>query len=271
VIGRAGAAALALIMGVGAGGMAAARPLRVMSVDQCSDQYVIALAPRAQIVGVSPHALDRDAFLRAAARGLPVRRPTLEQALAARPDVVISYWTADARLSGALTEHGAKVVALQDAHDFGDIRRNIRAVAAALGRAPLGEAMIVAMDAKLAASRGAWAGREALYLTPGGFTAGPDTMVGAIMAAAGLRDTVKAPGYGPVSLEKLVLHPPGLLVLGFFDETGGGTWDVGRRPLVQRLAQGRTVARLPASELGCPAWFAADATAQLAAAARGKR
>ena len=247
--------------------VAFARPLRVMSVDQCSDQFVLALAPRSEIVGVSPHARDSDAWLRDAARGLTVRRPTLEEALAAHPDVVVSYWTADGRLAGALQAHGARVVRIEDAHDFDGIRVNIRRVALALGRAPVGEAMIAKMDADLAASRGAWGGRSALYLTPGGFTAGPDTLVGAIMAGAGLTDAVHAPGYGPISLERLTLNPPNLLVLGFFDDIAGDRWEPGRSPMVDRLAKGRTAARLPGAWLGCPAWFAADATAQLARAA----
>jgi len=38
--------------------------------------------------------------------------------------------------------------------------------------------------------------------------------------------------------------------------------------VVARAAKGRTVADLPASTLSCPAWFAADAAALLAEAAR---
>ncbi|MBS0296275.1 MAG: ABC transporter substrate-binding protein [Proteobacteria bacterium] len=241
-----------------------------MSVDQCSDQYVMALAPRNWIVGVSPHADDSDAFLRRQAKGLPVRRPTLESLLAAHPDVVVRYWTSDQRLLNGLRQRGIKVVQIEDAKGFDDIRRNIRTISKALEREPQGQAMIAEMDAKLAKSRGAWGGRKALYLTPGGFTSGSGTLVEAIMDAAGLRNAVTAPGYQPVSLEKFVLQPPDLLVLGFFDEASGGRWDVGRRPLVRRIAKGRTVADLPADLLGCPGWFAADASVRLAEAARGQ-
>jgi iron complex transport system substrate-binding protein len=261
------AATAAILLSLVLVSAAGARPLRVMSVDQCSDQFVLALAPRNEIVGVSPHAFDPDAWLRKDARGLTVRRPTLEEALAAHPDIVVSYWTAEGRLADALQAHGARVVRIEDAYDFGGVRANIRRVAAALGRGPQGEAMIARMDAKLAASRGAWGGRRAVYLTPGAFTAGPDTLVGAIMAGAGLTDAVRAPGYGPISLERLTLDPPNLLVLGFFDDIDGGRWEPGRSPLVSRLAKGRTAARLPGAWLGCPAWFAADATAELARAA----
>jgi iron complex transport system substrate-binding protein len=40
-----------------------------------------------------------------------------------------------------------------------------------------------------------------------------------------------------------------------------------RNPLVSKLTAGRTVVSLPASMLGCPAWYAADGAATLAARA----
>ena len=243
-------------------------PTRVLSVDQCSDDYVLALAPHADVVGVSPHALDADSWSRGAARGVPVRRPTAETILAASPDVVVRYWNADPRLDALLRRRGIAVIELADAHDFRGVAADVRKVALALHASAKGERLIAEMDAKLKSSRGAWGGRRALYLTPGGFTAGSDTLVSAVMQAAGLTNVVTSQGYGPVSLEKLALHPPDLVVLGFFDEKNGGRWDVGRRPLVRRIVQGRTAASLPAELLGCPAWFAADATLRLAQAAR---
>ena len=70
------AAALALA------GPAQAAP-RVMSLDQCADQYVLALSPREAIVGVSPRVDDRDSYLRAMSAGLPQRRASAEAVLAA--------------------------------------------------------------------------------------------------------------------------------------------------------------------------------------------
>ena len=60
---------------------------RVLSLDQCADQYVLALSPRSAIVGLSTRADDPDSRLRALAAGLPLRRTTLESALASRPHV----------------------------------------------------------------------------------------------------------------------------------------------------------------------------------------
>src|SRR5690606_15933625 len=70
---------------------------RVASLDQCADQYVLALAPPETIAGVSPRADDPDSRLRAAARGAPRLRPTLEAVLMAEPQVVVRYWGGDPR------------------------------------------------------------------------------------------------------------------------------------------------------------------------------
>src|ERR1700737_470381 len=45
------------------GGPAVAQP-RIVSLDQCSDEYVLALASRSEIVGVSKRALNAASYLR---------------------------------------------------------------------------------------------------------------------------------------------------------------------------------------------------------------
>jgi iron complex transport system substrate-binding protein len=241
---------------------------RVASLDQCSDEFVLALAPRGEIVGVSKRALNADSYLRTAGVGLPERRPSLEAVLGERATIAIRYWTPDARLPEALRRRGVAVVQLDEASDFEGVRRNVRKVAAALGRADAGEALIARMNAKLAQSRGAWGGARALYLTPGGFTAGPGSLVGAIMSAAGLVSVGATGGYAPVSLETLVLKPPAALVLGFFSDLAGGRqhWTIAGNGYLRGLIRERAIASLPGSMLGCPAWFAADGSLALARA-----
>src|SRR5690606_28603150 len=129
-------------------------PARVASLDQCADQYVMALAPRTAIVGVSPRADDPDSHLRARAAGLPRLRPTLESMLAARPDVVVRYWGGEPRLVARLKERGVQVVEIEDATDFDGVRANVRRVAGALGQAAAGEQLVADMDRRLAAVTG---------------------------------------------------------------------------------------------------------------------
>lgn len=230
---------------------------------------MLALSPRGAIVGLSTRADDADSRLRARAAGLPLRRVDLETALAVRPDLAIRYWGGDARLVAALEARGVRVLTLGEASGFADIRRNIRAAAAALGRPAEGEAMIARMDAHLARSAGAWRGASALYLTPGGVTAGQGTLVDAILRGAGLTNAETRPGYPSVSLEALALRPPRAVVLGFFDtfQLSGDSWSLGRHRTLQRIARERAVASLPGALLGCPDPSAAEAVALLAARA----
>ena len=121
------------------------------------------------------------------------------------------------------------------------------------------------MDAQLAASKDAWGGQTALYLTPSGFTAGRGTLIDAVLAAAGLKGAGGV-GYAPVSLERLVMEPPARLVLGFFDDFARAMerWGPGRHRVLDRLARERTIGSLPGSIAGCPGWFAADGALSLA-------
>jgi iron complex transport system substrate-binding protein len=264
----------ALLAGLAAGLAALAGPAaaaqRVMSLDSCADQYVLALAARPTIVGVSPRADAPDSFLRVKAAGLPKRRTTLEAVLGAGPDLVVRQWGGDARLTAALDRRGVRTVNLGDATDFDGVRANVRQVAQALNRQSEGEALLARMDADLARATGAGRGRAAFYLTPGGYTAGPNTMVDAMLRAAGFTNASTQPYFAPAPLEHLVLDPPKAVVLGFFDLTRAGAdrWGPGRHAALRKTTNGRVIASLPGAMLGCSAWFAADGARALAEAAR---
>lgn len=263
----AAALALILMLAVTPAGAVDSRPLRVMSLDQCGDQYALALAPDAELA-LSPRADDSDSWMREAAAGRRRVRPTLEAAIGFQPDVVVRYWGGDARLLARLEQSGVHVVTIEDATDFEGIRRNIRAAASALDAAGRGNDLIARMDVRLRAAAPAPSAprRSALYLTAGGFTAGKGTLVDAILGAAGLTNLVTRPGFAPVSVERIVLWRPARFVLGFFDQSRGDWRGPGRHPAVRAATQDRVAARLPAASLTCPAWFAADAAAMLKAA-----
>ena len=263
----------ALLAGLVAGLAACSGPAvaqRVMSLDSCADQYVLALAPRAAIVGVSPRAEAPDSFLRAKAAGLPKRRTTLEAVLGAQPDVVIRQWGGDARLVATLDRRGVRTVSLGDATDFDGVRTNVRQVAQAVNRQAEGEALLTRMDSDLARSAGVGRGHRAFYLTPGGYTAGPHTMIDAMLRAAGFANASTQPYFTPAPLEQMVLNPPKTVVLGFFDLTRAGAdrWGPGRHAALRKASRGRVIASLPGAMLGCSAWFAADGARALAEAVR---
>lgn len=249
-------------------GGAEARPLRVLSLDQCADQYALALAPDADLA-LSPRADDPDAWMREAAAGRPRVRPTLEAAIAFRPDVVVRYWGGEPRLLARLRADGVRVLTIEDATDFDGVRADIRTVSKGLGAAERGETLIARMNATLPAHPVAEPATSprAQYLTAGGFTAGKGTLIDAILSAAGFANAAEAPFFAPVSIERMVLFPPARFVLGFFDQARGDWRGAGRHPVLRRLMRGRAAAKLPAAALTCPGWFAADAAAMLKAGA----
>ncbi|NJC42422.1 iron complex transport system substrate-binding protein [Brevundimonas alba] len=235
-----------------------------MSLDQCGDQYALALAPDAELA-LSPRADDPDSWMREAAKGRHRVRPTLEAAIAFQPDVVVRYWGGDARLLARLERSGARVVTIADATEFEGVRANVRSVAEAVGGAARGEALLARMDRRLhqAAPAAAVPRRSALYLTAGGFTSGRGTLMDAILRAAGFTNAASKPGFAPVSVERIALFPPARFVLGFFDQIRGDWRGPGRHPVVRAAAKNHVAASLPAASLTCPAWFAADAAAML--------
>ncbi|WP_245158289.1 MULTISPECIES: ABC transporter substrate-binding protein [unclassified Brevundimonas] len=239
-----------------------AEPLRVMALDQCADQYVLALRPDAALI-LSPRADDPDSQMRAMTSGHRLARPTLETAVLAEPDVVVRYWGGDARMLAALERSSVRTVTIQDASDFAGIRRNLRDVGRALEAEERAEVLIARMDARLTGAARAQE-RSAVYLTAGGFTAGPGTLIDAMMRGARLINQVERAGFSPISVERLALAPPAAFVLGFFDQARADWRGAGRHPVARRLAERRVVARLPAALLTCPAWFAAEATAMMA-------
>ncbi len=241
-------------------GVAESRPLRVMSLDQCGDQYAMALSPEATLA-LSPRADDPDSWMKAEVSRYRRVRPTLEAAIAFQPDVVVRYWGGEPRLLAALERRGVRVLTIDDATTMEGVRANVIKVAEGLGQRPRGDAIAISMDERLERARPA-AGQtrsSALYLTPGGFTAGKETLVDAILTAAGFANLATSSGYAPVSVERMALSPPKRFILGFFDLFRSDWRGPGRHPVVRGAAKGRIAARLPASALTCPAWFAADA------------
>lgn len=265
----AGAPVLVALLALAGCGSALVEPkgdaLRVLSLDQCADQYVLALG-EGHDLALSPRADDPDSYLRAEAAGHRMLRPTLESVVAYAPDVVVRYWGGDARLLTELERQGVTVVTLVDAVDFPSVEQSIAEVAGALGRQAEGRALIAGMQAILkqgAPSQGPEP-VSALYLTAGGFTSGSGTLIDGALTAAGLENAAGHAGFGPVRVERLAMDPPERFVLGFFDQARADRRGAGRHPLVRDLVERRPHGQLPAAVLTCPAWFMAEAVPILA-------
>lgn len=262
--------ALAAFALMGLAGFAAAEPARptVVSLDYCADQYVLALADLEQILAVSKDAERMFSLLRDKADGIPKVRAAAEDVVALAPDVVVRSWGGDARALALYERFGIRTVQIGYAGDVDGTGQLLRDVAAVLGQSARAEAMLAARPAARAAT-----GERALYVTPGGVSAGRDTMIGSIMQWAGLANANTGTGWTGLPLERLVMEPPELILAAFFgfDDDATDRWSVSRHPVMHRLMDGARVVDMDEARVSCSGWFVADEAAAIAAALEAGR
>lgn len=249
---------------------ALAAPRRVVSLDYCADQFVLALADRDQIAAVSRGAVRDDSYFRQRARGLRRTRGTLEEVLALHPDLIVRNWGGPWDAEQVYARFGVPVLQLGDAANFDSARNDLRDAARALGQVQRGETLVRDLDARLAHLRARTPAHRppVMYLSAGGAVAGSGVMMDAVIQAAGGENAWRGDSWTVLPLERMTQTPPALIALGFFDtgRTEINAWSPSRHPVVRRaLARTRTVA-LPPAAISCEAWYAIDAAEVIAAA-----
>lgn len=252
---------------------ATAKPLRVMSMNQCTDQLVLALLPPSRIASVSWLARDPGGSLMAKEAGqVAVNHGLAEEVLDQKPDLVIAGSFTTPALRGMLKRLGYPLIEVDHASSVDDIRRITRQVAAAVGEPARGEALIADMDAKLAAlARSPGPPIRVVAWDRTGFAAGEGTLYDAILSAAGARNLVRDPmtlSYRRPDIEVLLQADPALLVQGSIDAKAASLGDdVMRHRLVRRYWGDRTLF-IPQAYYVCGTPMVADAAFRLRAELR---
>lgn len=258
-----------LLAGVPAG----AAPARVASMNLCTDELVLQLADLDRVVSVSY--LSRDpggSNVAALAERVPVNHGLAEEILAARPDIVFAgIYTSQATVA-LLRQAGMRVVAFDAPVSFEAVTAQIRAVAELVGRPERGEAMIAAMERRLAAIVPAPRPLRALVLRPNGFTVGGGSLVDTLIQRAGLANLGADPAlstYREMPLEALVLARPDLVILDEEEVPAPAlAYDVLRHPVLRHMPYRMESAGLPSRLWTCAGPAVVEAVAILADAAR---
>jgi iron complex transport system substrate-binding protein len=247
-----------------------AAPRRIVSLDYCGDQFVLALADRDQIVALSRGAQRDDSYYRDRARGIRQTRGTLEEVLALRPDLVVRNWGGPWDAEAVYARFGVPVLQVGDAPNFDTAREDLLDAARVIGHAQRGASLARDLDVRLARLRASAPSVRppVLYLSAGGAVAGSGTMIQSLIEVAGGRNVHRGESWTIMPLERLIEMPPALVALGFFDHGRSlvNPWLPGRHPAVRRaLSRAETVA-LPTAAIACEAWYSIDAAEMLAAA-----
>lgn len=191
---------------------AAPAPRRIVSLHLCADQYLLALADRAQVASLTRYARDPAMSPHAAqARNWPVTGASAEEVLALDPDLAI------VSPGRAFLIRPRAVLELADAHDYPGIVAQTRLVARAIGHPDRGEALIRRMDAALArVPRDAGRGRVAAEYQRRGFLTGTGTLIDDLMRRVGLVNLAARLGRSPlaqVPIEAIVAARPHFLLV----------------------------------------------------------
>lgn len=193
------------------------RPQRIVSLNLCADQLIVALADRGQIAGLTRYASDPDmSDVADRARSLPVFGGSAEEVMAADPDLVIGMPARRNSAIAVLASQHYTSVDLKSAHDYAGILASIREVARAVGHPERGEAMIARMNAGLAGLGTRGHGKVAAYYQRRGYMTGTGTLVDDLMNRVGLVNLagkLGKPAFSQMSLEEMAEAHPDFIVI----------------------------------------------------------
>jgi len=248
---------------------AARAPQRIVSLNLCTDQLLMALVPAQRIVSITwLSRSEGDPALLPLARRLPVNRGSAEEVLGARPDLVLAgrYTTGTTR--ALLRKAGVPLLDVDPVSDWEGIRRITREVAAAVGAQQRAEQLLAQMDADLAqlARRQRQPAVRAIgWSGAGDDVPGGDTLFNTILeTAGGINLAARAAGRGSFDLEQVLRSAPQVLLRG---AAYGGTPalrnDVADHRVLHALPGLRLVA-YPEAVFGCGVPHASRLALQLA-------
>jgi iron complex transport system substrate-binding protein len=228
--------------------------MRIVSLNTCADQYLIALADKSQIAALTQFARDPNlSFYAGAARAYPVSRDQAEAVLALKPDLVIaSPYMRSVDL--AFLKGRARILDLDVATSFEDVVNQTRLVAAAIGQPARGEALIQVMQRRVQAAGQRPVGGVAAHYQRGGYLTGPGTLMDDLMRRAGLVNLARRLNGGQIgalSLEQIVYQRPDVLVV----TDGGAGQDEGElvldHPALARAVPPARRLRIPGALTVC--------------------
>ena len=248
-------------------GSVSERPIRIVSLVYCADQFVLKLADRSQIVAVSPDATKSFSYMRSSARGVPVVRSRAEDVIALKPDLVVRSYGGGPNIEAFLRRSGIKVAQMGYSEDFDGVRVNIRQIGQALGQEARAKDVIAEMDARLSTIATDQTRLSALYLTPSGVTSGSGSLVDVLLRAGGYANFEQSAGWKSVSLERLAREAPDLVAFAAFNQNAHKTdqWSSIAHPVAQDKLRSLPVIPLEGAWTACGGWFLVDAVEALAA------
>lgn len=190
----------------------------IVSTNPCTDAILVELADPERIAAISHYSHDPGASSIAieVARRFPATAGTAEEVIALAPALVIASSFTPPATREAFRRAGLSAHYLEMPATVEEAKAQVRRIAAAVGEAQRGEALVARIDRAVAGARHDGAPIPALLWHGGdGVVSGGGTLIDALLTLAGFRNAsadygVRFTGYLP--LEHVVLDPPRVML-----------------------------------------------------------
>lgn len=187
---------------------ALALPQRIVSLNLCADLMLLSLVDEGRIAGLTP--LVRDPSLSPRPDiSAPILPASIEAVLTVRPDLVVTTPWSGRLIAEALAGAGIAVVYLSGEDGLASGIEQLRTLGRAVGAEQAAERLIEEIDA---AKAPAPHGGRAVAWQPRGLSAGPGTLAGDLLFAAGWQ-VVDPPGLRSLPLEALLVAAPDAILI----------------------------------------------------------
>jgi iron complex transport system substrate-binding protein len=244
---------------------------RLVSMNVCTDQLVLALADPEQILGLSRFSRDGWQSQAGDISRYPVLSGGAEDVLLIRPDIVVASAFDKRSTRELLKAKGLRLAELAVPQTLDEARQQIREAGDITGHPDRAAAEIARLDAALARARRAVSERNyrVLPLSRRGWVAGRDSFVGSLLRETGLRSAAGDLGFafgGFASLEAIVNLRPDFIVVS---QTGDTAKDDGQafllHPALERFYPPEKRIVIPERMTECGGVLLADALDALTA------
>lgn len=192
-------------------------PQRVISLNLCVDQFLLPLADRSQIAGLTSNAPKANmSAIAGQIAGIHILGNSAEEILKIQPDLVVGMPARRHQGLHVLRAQNYPTMDIERSESYADIVKNVRALSQALHHPERGEALITRMNRDLGALKKPGAGKVAAYYQRRGYMTGGGTLVDDLMQRVGLTNLATKlgkPSLSHMSLEEMVAAQPDFIIV----------------------------------------------------------
>lgn len=249
-----------------------AEPKRIVSINLCTDQFLMAVARPEQILALSPFARDREmSHFSDKANNIPLIRDDAESVIRMKPDLVLASAFSKKTTLQLIKRQGIRIVTFKYPANLQEIAEQLHKTGVVTGNPDKGAAARAQFLKYTDQTRGIFndSDKTALFYQRGGYVSGKFSLVGMLLEHTGLKnhaEKYRIGTYGSLALELLLHNPPDIILMARqYRERADQGYQLLRHPALQKVIHKKRVLYFPVSETVCPGPSTLDALLRLKA------